>query len=201
MRNAKRRLEWCKAHRHWTLEQSDGRIWVWWMPGAHYLPQCIVATVMFGGGKIMVSGCFSWFGLGLLVPVKGNLNTIVYTDILDNSVLTTSWQQYGEGPLLFQHDNAPVHKARSIQKWFVEIGVEEPDWPAQIPDLNPIKHLWDELERRLRARPNRPTPAPNLTNALVAEWKQVPAVMFQYRGKPSQKSGGCYSSKGGPTPY
>ena len=27
----------------------------------------------------------------------------------------------GEGPFLFQHDNTPVHKARFIQKWFVEI--------------------------------------------------------------------------------
>ena len=74
-------------------------------------------------------------------------------------------------PFAFQHDNAPVHKVRSIQKWFVEIGVEEIDWPAQIPDLNPIKHLWDELERRLRARRNRPTSMPDLTLALVAEWK------------------------------
>ena len=44
--------------------------------------------------------------------------------------------------------------------------------------FNPIKHLWDELERRLRARPNRSTSVPNLTNALVAEWKQVPVAMF-----------------------
>ena len=25
---------------------------------------------------------------------------------------------------MYQHDNALVHKARSIQKWFVKIGVE-----------------------------------------------------------------------------
>jgi hypothetical protein len=57
------------------------------------------------------------------------------------------WQQFGEGPFLFQPDNSPVHKARSIQKWFVEIDLEELDWPAQIPNLNSIGHLWDELER------------------------------------------------------
>ena len=62
----------------------------------------------------------------------------------------------------------------------VEIGVEELDWPAQSPDLNPIEHLWDELECQLRARPNRTTSVPDLANAFVAEWKQVPAVMFQH---------------------
>jgi hypothetical protein len=128
----------------------------------------------------MVWGCFSQFGVGPLVPVKGNLNATAYIDNLDDSVLSTLWQQFGEGPFLSQYDNSPVHKARSIQIWFVTISVEDRDGPAQNPDFNPIKHLWDDLERRLRAMSNRPTSVPDLTNTLVAEWKQDPAAMFQH---------------------
>ncbi|KAK3528472.1 hypothetical protein QTP70_000122 [Hemibagrus guttatus] len=86
-------------------------------------------------------------GLGFLVPLKGTRNASEYQDILDNFMLPTLWEHFGDIPFLFQHDCAPVHKARSIS--------------------NPIEDLWDELEWRLRARPSRPTSVPDLTIALL----------------------------------
>ena len=80
--------------------------------------------------------------------------------------------------------------------------MEDLDWPAQNPDLNPIEHLWDELECRLRARPNRPTSVPDLNNALVAEWKQLPAAMFQHLAESlPRRVGDVIAAKGGPTQY
>ena len=137
-----------------------------------------------------------------LTDARRKLSAIAYNGILDDSVLPTLWQQFGEEPFLFQHDNALVHKPRSIQKWFVEICVEELDWPVQSSDLNPIEHLWDELECQLHARPNPSTSVPDVTNALVAEWLQVPAAMFQDLVEShSRRVEAVLARKRGPTLY
>lgn len=40
-------------------------------------------------------------------------------------------------PNMFQHNTAPVHKARSINSWFAKFGVEDDD-----PDFNSKEHLF-----------------------------------------------------------
>ncbi|GFU11541.1 hypothetical protein TNCV_221801 [Trichonephila clavipes] len=52
-------------------------------------------------------------------------------------------------------------------------------WPFQSSDLNPIEHLWDELERRLRSQPNRPSLPQALTSAVMDAWKGIPMVPYQ----------------------
>ena len=48
----------------------------------------------------MVWGCFSEVGHCPLVPVKGTLKASAYQDILDNFMLPTLWEEFGDGPFV-----------------------------------------------------------------------------------------------------
>ncbi|KAK3505544.1 hypothetical protein QTP70_020619, partial [Hemibagrus guttatus] len=56
---------------------------------------------------------------------------------------------FPDGCGLFQQDNAPCHKAEMVQEWFDDHNnqFEELTPPPNSPDLNPIQHLWDVLEK------------------------------------------------------
>ena len=59
-----------------------------------------------------------------------------------------------------QHDNATSHTARSVRDFLQR---------AKSPDLNPIEHVWDLLDRRVRARAIPPRNVLELAGALVEE--------------------------------
>ena len=45
------------------------------------------------------------------------------------------------------------------------------EWPAQSPDLNPIEVVWDELDRRVKAK--QPTSATHLWELLQQWWEEL----------------------------
>ena len=47
-------------------------------------------------------------------------------------------------------------------------------WPARSSDLNPIDHLWDEPDCRVRQRQPVPQNLRQLEQALQNEWQTIP---------------------------
>ena len=48
--------------------------------------------------------------------------------------------------MIFMQDNAPIHKAGVVLRWFEEKAIPLLEWPPYSPDLNPIKHVWAMLK-------------------------------------------------------
>ncbi len=45
---------------------------------------------------------------------------------------------------------APAHSVKTTSKWFADHDITVLDWPANMPDLNPIWNLWDIFKRKMR---------------------------------------------------
>ena len=73
-------------------------------------------------------------------------------------------------------DNARQHHARVLDQYLEQEGIERMDWPARSPDLNPIEHAWDMLQRRISARDCQPRTVRELTNMLIDEWLRIPVA-------------------------
>jgi hypothetical protein len=145
------------------------------------MDECLKPTVKFGGGKIQVWGCFSYYGQGSLFRIKGKMMGEKYRSILKHHMAPhykEMKQQHGVN-FIFQHDNDPKHTSRVAQNYLQNQQYEVLDWSSQSPDMNPIENLWQLVKKGLYDRIDRASSLDDLFELVKEEWEKIPLVEMQ----------------------
>ena len=111
-----------------------------------------------------------------LVHVNGTLAAQRYCDEILQPHVDPIMQNNGR---IFQQDNARPHTARIATAYLQNNNIPVLPWSSKSPDLNPIVHLWDELDRRVRERQPVPQLLQQLVVALQAEWTNIPLQVIR----------------------
>lgn len=151
---------------------------VWRKRNEAYEVKNLCATVKHGGEHIMVWGAMSYNGVGNLAFIEGNMNKETYLDILKTNLKSSARKLGIENSFHFYQDNDPKHKAWVVRSWLLYNCPKVIETPPQSPDINPIEHLWEHLDRKIRANHNvrRKT---ELRQAILEEWLRIPSEITQ----------------------
>ncbi|GFW70642.1 transposable element Tcb1 transposase [Trichonephila clavipes] len=155
-----RRLTWAREHSLWTIKDwekvifsyesqfcisgNQSSVYVRRHTHEEFSSQCLKPTVKYPT-KVMVWGCMSSYGVGRLHIVSRTVKAVDYIEILQNKLLPTVRDLFGNQSWIFKDDNAPCHRAKVAQKWLKDHTVNIMNWPGQSTDLNPIDNLWFKI--------------------------------------------------------
>ncbi|KAK3569335.1 hypothetical protein QTP86_026814 [Hemibagrus guttatus] len=148
--------------------------YVWRKSNTAFQKKNIIPTVKYGGGSVMVWGCFAASGPGRLAVINGTMNSA--------------------------QDNDPKHTSKSTSEWLKKNKMETLEWPSQSPDLNPIEMLWHDLKKVVHAR--KPSNVAELQQFCKDEWAKIsPQCCNRRIASYGKRLIAVVAAKGGPTSY
>ena len=140
-------------------------------------------------------------GLSDVAFINGNMNSIMYQEVLESHLLPIAPVIGGEN-WTFQQDNASIHKSASTMQWLRDKNVEVLTWPARSPDLNPIENLWGILARKVYANGRQFDSKNQLKRAIESEWSKIDIETIHklFESLP-RRIFELLTARGGPTSY
>ena len=182
-----RRLEWATEKSSWSLTRwkkvvfSDeskfcfGQSRVQYVRrsiGDRYTDRYVCRIPNRSVAHVMVWGAFSSNGHTNLVRIQERLDTQKYIDILEGNLLP-AWDTIAQAGAIFQQDNAPIHSANRTKLFLQHNGIPTLDWPAFSPDMNPIEHVWAQMELKLQREYEDPEDSDQLFATLDVIWNEL----------------------------
>lgn len=149
----------------------------------------------------MVWGAMGYEGVGNLQYIQGNMDKTIYLNILKENLQASAEKLGIENSFHFYQDNDPKHKALDVRLWLLYNCPKCIETPPQSPDINPIEHLWEHLERQIRK--TRAVRNKKELKALISEeWNKIPPDVTKklVTSIPSRLAA-VIKHKGNPTPY
>ncbi|GFY04048.1 transposable element Tcb2 transposase [Trichonephila clavipes] len=151
-----RRNEWSNVlfsdESRFSVHPDNRRIFIWRDHGSRNNHSFVHESVRFGGGGVLVHGGISIDGRTELYIIRdGPLTDHRYRDEILRPIVVPYAAAIGYDFILMD-DNCRRHCANLVEDFLFEEGIIRMEWPACSPDMNPIKHVWDVLGRRVAGR-------------------------------------------------
>lgn len=74
---------------------------------------------------------------------------------------------------MLMQDNAPIHRANRVTKWFSKADMDVMDCPALSPDLNPIENIWGVLSRMVHTNEMQLKIVNELNESIKRNWDRI----------------------------
>ena len=124
--NREKRTRFCRQKLHWTVDNHwssiifsdktkielghNNKIYVWRKSDERLRPECSCVRSdreMQCQASVMFWGCISYYGIGTLKVVNGNMNSDKYIEVLDECLWPVVARHFASRCWTFQEDNAP----------------------------------------------------------------------------------------------
>lgn len=189
--HVKQRMTFARSHLGWSLDDwkdviftdeskfnlygPDGYNRVWRRSGPAYSDHHYHRMVKFGGGHVMVWGCITYSGVGQLAFIDSTMDAGLFVRVLSTCLESTCRVfDLDIRSIILQQDNDPKHTSKVAREYLQQQGIVSMEWPSCSPDMNIIEHVWNDVDRRLRANYGTLGSKDELKSALQETWYLTP---------------------------